>query len=85
LKKLKAAGFSGVIVEDGKSVSSNPVKVGSVVMLKGNATDYSGKQLASFIYERKHMVKEINGDRAVIVYNGIVVAAVHKDDLFLVE
>ena len=54
-------------------------------MVKGNAPDYNGGSLASFVYERKHMVKEINGDRAVIVYNGIVVAAVHVDNLFLVE
>lgn len=91
LKKLTAAGFSGVIVESVKTTEPAPVntskeiKAGSVVMVKGKATDYNGKQLASFVYERKHMVKSISGDRAVIVYNGIVVAAVHKDDLFLVE
>ena len=81
LKKLTAAGFKGVIVESKKS----PVKVGSVVMVKGGATDYKGNSFASFVYERKHMVKELSGDRAVIVYNGIVVAAVHVDNLFIVE
>ena len=81
LKKLTAAGFAGVIVENGES----PVKVGSVVMVKGGATDYKGNSFASFVYERKHMVKELSGDRAVIVYNGIVVAAVHVDNLFVVE
>lgn len=81
LKKLTAAGFTGVIVENQKS----PVKVGSVVMVKGGAKDYKGNSFASFVYERKHMVKELTGDRAVIVYNGIVVAAVHVDNLFLVE
>lgn len=85
LKKMTAAGFAGIIVENEKSGSSSPVKVGSVVMLKGGATDYNGNELASFVYERKHMVKELSGNRAVIVYNGIVVAAVHKDSLFVVE
>ena len=91
LKKLTAAGFSGFIVASEKTAETEPVKAskeikaGSVVMVKGNAPDYTGKELASFVYERKHMVKEINGDRAVIVYNGIVVAAVHVDNLFLVE
>jgi hypothetical protein len=87
LKKLTAAGFSGFIVASEKTEPvkvSNEIKPGSVVMLKGGALDYTGKTLASFIYERKHMVQSISGDRAVIVYNGIVVAAVHKDDLFLV-
>lgn len=91
LKKLSAAGFPGFIVSSEKTAESEPVKAskeikaGSIVMVKGSATDYNGKQLASFVYERKHMVKEIKGDRAVIVYNGIVVAAVHVDNLFLVE
>jgi hypothetical protein len=87
LKKLTAVGFSGFIVSSEKTEPvkvSNEIKPGSVVMLKGGALDYTGKTLASFIYERKHMVQSISGDRAVIVYNGIVVAAVHKDDLFLV-
>ena len=91
MKKLTAAGFSGFIVASEKTAEAEPakpskeIKVGSVVMVKGNATDYTGKELASFVYERKHMVKELSGDRAVIVYNGIVVAAVHVDNLFLVE
>lgn len=91
LKKLTAAGFSGFIVSSEKTAESEPgkaskeIKTGSVVMVKGNATDYNGGSLASFVYERKHMVKEIKGDRAVIVYNGIVVAAVHVDNLLLVE
>jgi N-acetylmuramoyl-L-alanine amidase CwlA len=88
LKKLTAAGFSGFIVASEKTEpvkASKEIKVGSVVMVKGNALDYNGKQLASFVYERKHMVKSISGDRAVIVYNGIVVAAVHINNLFLVE
>ena len=89
LAKVKQAGFSGFVTTlSGKAAEPEPVKgikAGSVVMVKGNATDYNGGSLASFVYERKHMVKEISGDRAIIVYNGIVVAAVHKDDLFLVE
>ena len=89
LAKVKKAGFSGFVTKlSGKAVDPEPVKeikAGSVVMVKGGAKDYNGADLASFVYERKHMVKQISGDRAVIVYNGIVVAAVHKDSLFLVE
>lgn len=89
LAKVKESGFSGFVTTlSGKTVESENtkgIKAGSVVMVKGNAQDYNGGSLASFVYERKHMVKEINGDRAVIVYNGIVVAAVHVDNLFLVE
>lgn len=89
LAKVKKAGFSGFVTKNGGTVlPAEPVKEikeGSVVMVKGGATDYNGADLASFVYERKHMVKQISGDRAVIVYNGIVVAAVHKDNLVLIE
>ena len=89
LAKVKEAGFSGFVTTlSGKTVETETaggIKAGSVVMVKGGATDYNGGSLASFVYERKHMVKELSGDRAVIVYNGIVVAAVHVDNLFLVE
>lgn len=85
--KILNAGFSCFVTTlSGKIVEPEVVKgitAGSVVMVKGNAPDYTGKTLASFVYDRKHMVKEIKGDRAVIVYNGIVVAAVHKDNLIL--
>ena len=86
--KVVNAGFScfvttlsGKVVE---SATTGGIRAGGVVMVKGNAPDYNGKSLASFVYERKHLVKSITGDRAVIVYNGIVVAAIHKDNLFLV-
>ena len=86
LAKVKEKGFSGFVTTLSGTVEPvKTIKAGSVVMVKGNAPDYNGGSLASFVYERKHMVKEINGDRAVIVYNGIVVAAVHVDNLFLVE
>ena len=57
------------------------IKVGDTVMLKLGAKTYNGKSLASFVFKRKHKVKELKGDRAVITYSGIVVAAVHKDNL----
>ena len=43
-----------------------------------------GKNLASFVYNRDHKVSGLNGDRAVIVYNNTVVAAVKVSDLILV-
>ena len=86
LAKVKEKGFSGFVTTLSGTVEPvKAIKSGSIVMVKGNAPDYTGKQLKAFVYERKHMVKEVNGDRAVIVYNGIVVAAVHVDNLFLVE
>lgn len=91
LAKVKAAGFDAFITtEQGKAVSGTaatvPVEitVGSTVKLTQGAKTYDGKGLASFVYNRNHQVKEINGDRVVITYNGTVVAAVRKSDLTLV-
>lgn len=57
------------------------IKKGDTVKLKAGAKQYNGKGLASFVYKRKHKVKEVTGDRAVITYGGIVVAAVNCNDL----
>ena len=61
------------------------VKVGSTVRVKKGAKTFVGGNLASFVYERDHQVKNINVDRVVITYNGIVVAAVKKSDLIVIE
>ena len=61
------------------------MKVGSTVKVKKGAKTYTGGSLASFVYERNHVVKQINVDRVVITYQGTVVAAVKKSDLTLVE
>lgn len=91
LEKIKRAGFDAFITtEQGTATSSTttaPVKeitVGSTVKVKQGAKTYEGKSLASFVYDRGHKVKEVNGDRAVITYQGTVVAAVRKSDLTLV-
>lgn len=60
------------------------LKKGDTVKVKQGAKTYEGKKLASFVYNRKHKVKEVKGDRVVITYGGVVVAAVHIDNLTLV-
>lgn len=59
------------------------IKVGSTVRLNKGAKTYEGKSLASFVYNRNHKVKEIKGDRVVITYLGVTVAAVNVKDLTL--
>lgn len=89
LAKLKKAGFSGFVTTlSGQVVSADPepakeIKVGSLVRVKKGAKTYTGGGLADFVYERNHTVKEIDGNRVVITFNGVVVAAVHKDNLIL--
>ena len=65
-------------------VAKPTIKVGSTVKLNKGAKTYDGKKLSSFVYGRKHKVKELNGNRAVITYLGITVAAVNVKDLTLV-
>ena len=64
--------------------TTKAVQKGSVVRVKQGAKDYNGGGLASFVYTRNHVVSEVSGDRCVITYNGVVVAAVRKSDLTLV-
>lgn len=92
LEKVQGAGFNAFITTKGGQavatvapVVKKEIKVGSVVKLKKGAKTYTGGNLASFVYERDHVVKQINVDRVVITFNNIVIAAVKKSDLTLVE
>ena len=92
LEKVQAAGFNAFITtKGGQAVSTaapvvkKEIKVGSTVRLKKGAKTYTGGNLASFVYNRDHKVKQISVDRVVITFNNIVVAAVKKSDLTLVE
>lgn len=64
-------------------VSTPTIKVGSTVKIKQGAKTYTGGNLASFVYTRKYKVKELIGNRAVVTYLGITVAAVNVKDLTL--
>lgn len=86
--KLKAAGYNYEAIQ--KKVNellknnNNVIKVGSSVKVKNNAKTYFGKPLKDFVYNRVHKVHSMYGDRVVITYNGVVVAAVNKKDLIKV-
>lgn len=68
-------------VKPSKPATSNGFKVGDTVRVKKGAKTYDGGSLASFVYDRDHKISELSGDRAVITYDGIVVAAVNTADL----
>lgn len=74
---VDAADISGAT----SSTSAQTIKAGSKVRVKSGAKTYNGGSLASFVYTRDHIVKELSGKRAVITYGGVVVAAVNVDDL----
>lgn len=70
---------------EGVANTAQEIVKGSTVRLKQGAKTYDGGSLASFVYDRDHVVSEVSGDRCVITYNGVVVAAVRKSDLTLVS
>lgn len=85
-KKLVAAGYADAFItaSSGSGTASQKIKAGDKVRVRNGADTYDGKSLASFVYNRDHIVKEISGKRAVITYGGVVVAAVNVADLTLV-
>lgn len=87
LEKLKKAGHDDAFITySGASsgTASKKIEEGDKVRVKQGAKTYTGGSLASFVYSRDHIVKELSGKRAVITYGGVVVAAVNVDDLTLV-
>ena len=88
---LTAAGYDYYAVQDliNKQIAEQQkenakIKIGSKVKLRQGAKTYTGGKLASFVYNRPHIVTELIKDRAVISYGNVVVAAVNVKDLLLV-
>ena len=83
--KNKADVNSGYKVFDSKGKCvyepKDKIQKGDTVKLRQGAKTYTGGKLASFVYKRKYTVKEVSGDRVVITYFGITIAAVNKADL----
>lgn len=72
-------------IPSSEKTESLTIKVGDTVRVKTGAKTYTGGGLWSEVYKRNHKVKQIDGDRVVITYTGIVVAAVKLSDLILVQ
>lgn len=72
------------ISNSNENTTTQEIKIGSTVRLKNGSKTYDGGNIASFVYGRPHIVSELVGDRAVITYDNVVVAAVNVKDLILV-
>ena len=79
----KTLGTTPVTAPPAETTKSATVKVGSIVMLKPGCKDYTGRTLRDFLFARKYRVSELKKDRAVITFDGSVVAAVKVGDLIL--
>lgn len=82
---LKAKGFEAVVKKTTQttktSTATKKVTEGCKVKVKKGAKTYTGGTLSSFVYDRIHIVSELKDDRAVITYDGVVIAAVNTKDL----
>ena len=72
-------------IPSSEKTESLTIKVGDTVRVKTGAKTYTGGGLWSGVYKRNHKVKQIDDDRVVITYTGIVVAAVKLSDLILIQ
>lgn len=61
--------------------TSETFKVGDVVKLKTNATQYNGKTIREDYRSKEYTIKEIKGDRVVLTINNVVVYVVNIDSL----
>lgn len=77
IKSTKLNGFGTVTNTPTATVSK--LKVGDKVKVKKAIQYDNGKKFTTWF--SKYTVKEINGNRVVIAWNGIVVAAVHANNL----
>lgn len=86
---VKNAMASGILENGVNSNTTNvstitsTIKVGDLVKVRAGSKTYEGKQLSDFTYARTHEVKSITGQRAVITFNGIVIAGMNLSDLIL--
>ena len=78
---ITKGGFNGYNAPISPIPPEAAVKEGGSVRIKNGAKTYDGQKLAPFVYDRIYFVSEISGDRAVVVYRGVVVAAVNVRDL----
>lgn len=83
LKQVEALGFTGSVTSENETAAKEIV-VGSKVKVKQGAKYYDGKTPNPVIYDRIHIVHSMSGDRVVIKYSGIIIGAVHKNNLTLV-
>ena len=84
-ERLENQGYSTYITTvGGKQASAASIAVGDKVKIVDGAKDYDGHSLAGFVYGRAYTVTQLDGDRTVLTYDGVVVAAVKVSNLIRV-
>lgn len=76
---MKRTGLNGFGNASAPTATASKLKVGDTVKVKKAIQYDNGKPFRTWF--SKYTVQEINGNRVVIAKNGVVVAAVHADNL----
>ena len=88
LAKVKALGFSASITAKA-AAQAKEIEAGDTVRVKQGARYYDEKFKDKVpnpvIYDRAHKVHSIEGNRVVLSYSGVIIGAMHKDNLILVD
>lgn len=74
---------SCIVSDPGDSKEAQHINVGDTVRFTGNV-DYNGTSVKAWHNDEGYIVSQLDGDRAVLSYNGTVFAAVNAADLELV-
>ena len=83
-KAAAAINSLGFIASVKEITAAKEIRKGDSVRVKRGAKFYDGEIPIPVVYDRIHKVNEIIGNRAVISCSGIIVGAVHKDNLIVV-
>lgn len=84
LAELHAMGLEAFITAI-KPETKKAVRPGDSVVIKRGATTYDGTLLAGYLFDKVYYVQEVSGDRVVVAYGGVVIAAVKDDDLVVID
>lgn len=84
LAELQAMGLEAFITES-KTETKKVVRPGDSVVIKRGASAYDGTLLAGYLFDKVYYVQEVSGDRVVVAYGGVVIAAVKDDDLVVID
>jgi len=71
-------------VNEESAVVSGDIGIDNNVTINNGAKDYTGSEMADFVYGRINKVIDVSGDRIVVQYDGVTVGAFNKADLTIV-
>lgn len=72
----------GLLGTFAKKEEQQKFSIGDIVQVKKGSEWYDGRSIASFVFENKYKIIQINGNRVVIGVNGKVTGAISIDNIY---